>query len=60
MNDRFSFLKSQIPKPLQYPVSPNAVSGARIIAWPCHKTKWNQVTRATPAFWSLFSFFLSF
>ena len=31
MNDRFSFLKSQIPKPLQYPVSPNAVSGARII-----------------------------
>ena len=31
MNDRFSFLKSQIPKPLQYPVSPNAVGGARII-----------------------------
>ena len=31
MNDRFSFLKSQIPKPLQYPVSPNAVHGARII-----------------------------
>jgi acyl-CoA reductase-like NAD-dependent aldehyde dehydrogenase len=31
MNDRFSFLKSQIPKPLQYPVSPNAVRGARII-----------------------------
>ncbi len=31
MNDRFSFLKSQIPKPLQYPVSPNAVGGARLI-----------------------------
>lgn len=31
MNDRFSFIKSQIPKPLQYPVSPKAVGGARII-----------------------------
>jgi hypothetical protein len=31
MNDRFSFLKSQIPKPLQYPVSAKAVGGARII-----------------------------
>jgi acyl-CoA reductase-like NAD-dependent aldehyde dehydrogenase len=31
MNDRFSFIKSQIPQPLQYPVSPNAVAGARVI-----------------------------
>jgi hypothetical protein len=30
MNDRFSFIKSEIPKALQYPVSDKAVHGARV------------------------------